>query len=491
MADPVVTLETPRLTVEPGGQVTTSITIRNTGTIVENYRVEVLFDNGSAAWAEVLPPEVPVFPQQQGSAVVVFSPPAGPQAPGGTVPFAVRAVSLVDPAASAVVEGDLEIGRIHGLQAKLAPVTSSGRWRAQHVITVSNWGNAPARLRWTPTDPDQRLGFLVRPEVVEVPLGGSATARLKVRTRAPVLRGTPMRLPFQVVGEPDTPAAVFGQPPPPYSDPGRPVVDGAFTQKPILSRGVVGVAAVAAIGLAAVAFFALRGGGQRPTFESEGRPGVPSGVQVVEQGTDSVTVAWKSMANIEKYAVFTIAANGNTSGSAPAAGDQNQLKVSGLDPATPYCFQVAAQRGKLAGARSVPPACTTTKKLPTSASPSATDSSGGASGSPTGGTKPGAIDGINPSQWILWDSTFPANDEGQSGAEQRRDDLRGQGFKNVDVLHTADFPDLRTSGVKPQDSWFVYLGPYDSKSAATAAAANCPQDGNIGGCQPLQPVPSP
>ena len=99
-----------------------------------------------------------------------------------------------------MAEGDVEIGKVFGLQAKIVPVTSSGRWRGRHVVQLSNWGNAPATLRMVASDPDAALGFYVRPDVVELPLGGSATVRMSVRTRKPFLRGTPVRLPFSVVG---------------------------------------------------------------------------------------------------------------------------------------------------------------------------------------------------------------------------------------------------------------------------------------------------
>ena len=46
------------------------------------------------------------------------------------------------------------------------------------------------------SDPDAALGFYVRPDVVELPLGGTATVRMSVRTRQPFLRGMPVRLPF-------------------------------------------------------------------------------------------------------------------------------------------------------------------------------------------------------------------------------------------------------------------------------------------------------
>ncbi|HEY3006401.1 MAG TPA: hypothetical protein VGJ44_28915, partial [Kribbellaceae bacterium] len=237
MTDPVLRLEPDRLTVEPGGQVSLQVTVHNPGTIVESYTLDVVGEQ-PITWAEVVPPAVSVYPQQQETATVLFRPPGGAATPGGLVPFGVRATSSVDPTARAVAEGELTVGQVSGLQAKLIPVTSSGRWSGRHTVQISNWGNAPATLRLVASDPDQALGFLVRPNVVEVPLGGTATAGLKVRTRKPVLRGTPARLPFQVVGEPEKPGPVTGSVLP-YADPSRPVADGAFNQKPILSRMTV------------------------------------------------------------------------------------------------------------------------------------------------------------------------------------------------------------------------------------------------------------
>ena len=148
--------------------------------------------------------------------------------------------STLDPKASAVAEGDVEIGEVYGLQAKIIPVTSTGRWRGRHVIQLSNWGNAPAQLRMVASDPDDALGFYVSPEYVNLPPGGRRRCDRRRVPRHPFLRGTPVRLPFQVVGERldaaagPPPAAGMG-----YGDPSRPVIDAALNQKPILSKGVI------------------------------------------------------------------------------------------------------------------------------------------------------------------------------------------------------------------------------------------------------------
>ena len=178
--------------------------------------------------------------------------------------------STLDPQLSAVAEGDVEIGQVYGLQAKIIPVTSAGRWRGRHVIQLSNWGNAPAQLRMIARDPDDALGFYVSPENVNLPPGGQATVRLSARTKHPFLRGTPVRLPFQVVGE-----RLDGgtQPPPavPYGDPSRPVVDAALSQKPILSNGLLTLLVLLLAGLIALVAFARDPDGPARTLARAGR----------------------------------------------------------------------------------------------------------------------------------------------------------------------------------------------------------------------------
>jgi hypothetical protein len=208
VSDPIVTLEPAGLAVEPGSQVRTQVTVRNPGSVVEEYRLEVLGESpehGPPAWAQLYPSEVKVFPKESATATLVFAPPgaASAVAASGSFPYGVRAVSTVSADRSGVAEGDLDVGRVFGLQASITPMTSTGRWRGYHLVKFTNWGNAPVHLRLRASDPDERLGFLLRPAEVELALGASAQARLSVRTRKPFLRGSPVRLPFEVVGEQD------------------------------------------------------------------------------------------------------------------------------------------------------------------------------------------------------------------------------------------------------------------------------------------------
>ncbi len=367
MTDPVLRFEPTRVSMQPGAEARIVVTIFNPGTVVEGYAIDVVAAV-PLPWVEVQPPTVSVYPQQEATAVVVFSPPSGPGAPGGIFPFGVRARSQIEGGGSAVAEGDLEIGAVSGLQAKLTPLASTGRWSGRHTLKIQNGGNAPARLRLTAESPDQALGFLVTPAVVEVPLGGEVTARLKVRTRHPVLRGTPQRLPFQVVCAPDQPEQPIGQHPT-MSTPERPVVDGAFNQKPILTPMVVAVASLVAVAaIAGIAYALLK---SDPTTAEEAKPpDAPTGLVVVAdpEAPGFVTLTWDDQSEVDSFVLLQTLPN---SDSQPVDPPTNELRLR-VETADRYCYQLEAVReGAANSAPSDPPACATTTVPPTAPDPTA------------------------------------------------------------------------------------------------------------------------
>jgi hypothetical protein len=91
------------------------------------------------------------------------------------------------------------------LEGNLDPEASTGAGTAEHWVTISNKGNAPAAVAITASDPGEQLTFLVTPSNLIVDAGGTARARLRVglRQRADAKentgesRATP--LPFQVL----------------------------------------------------------------------------------------------------------------------------------------------------------------------------------------------------------------------------------------------------------------------------------------------------
>lgn len=344
MSEPVLRLDPERLSVEPGGQVTAALTVYNPGHRVEGYDLDVVAQD-AMPWATVTPATLSVYPQQEESAVVTFAPPTGPGAPSGTLPFGVRARSQVDPALSAVVEGDLDLGSVSGLQATLTPVTSSGRWSGRHTLKVSNWGNSAARLRLVAQDPDEALGFLVSPSAVEVPLGGEAVARVKVRTRHPVLRGTVQRLPFQVVCEPEVPETL-GAARPSTTTTERPVVDGGFNQKPILSRLVVAVAGLLLLALIGGLVWLLTREDAAPPEEEAGLPAAPTGLRAVGNISDSeVILEWEAVEGVSGYKVSSINPDTGARAAALEVADPDATTVAVTMPAsTRLCFQIKSVR---------------------------------------------------------------------------------------------------------------------------------------------------
>jgi hypothetical protein len=482
VTDPVVRLETTQLTVQPGGQVRAEFTVLNPGTIVESYTLDVVGEQ-PIPWAEVTPPVLSVYPQQQETATVVFNPPTGPTGPAGIVPFGIRAKSQVDPLNSAVVEGQLEIGQVFGLQAKLTPVTSSGRWRGLHTIQFSNWGNSPARLRIVASDPDQALGFLIRPDVVDVPLGSTVTARIKARTRKPVLRGSTSRLPFKVVGEPDPPRP-FGMPETPGVDPSRPTADGAFTQKPILTRGVITAATVAGAALIGILAFTLTRGGAdaSPKGDQVTLPAKPVLLSAKATGPNTIALVWSPLTNIDSYALHHIDQAGNKDETEQGIDAANNAKtVKGLEANTTYCYTLNGVNGKFQGpvsnklcAKTLPPVVTPTPSVATSGTP--TD---GATGGPTGGTdtpppseptKSGQSSVVvgpdapsfAPADRIAVIEFYTAQtgiaEETAKGLAQQ---LKAAGVE-AKVLHaTGQYPGLTKVDRKTPlpDDWVVYLGP--------------------------------
>lgn len=503
------------MSVEPGGQASISATITSSSSIVEGFTLDVVGTEPSK-WAEVIPPSVDVYPGAEASAVIVFSPPPGATAQSGVFPFGLRARSTEDAGSSAVAEGDVTLGKVSGLQAKIVPVTSNGRWRGRHTIQLSNWGNTPVQLQLVASDPDAALGFYLRPDLVDLPMGASATVRMTVRTRKPFLRGTPTRLPFQVVGEPAG-APDGPRPPTPYGDPSRPVVDGALNQKPILSKAFVTLLAlvlVAAIGGGVYAFTR-----KKPTpasLDQLGPPEKPKNFVVVATGPETIKATWTPIPQVTGYQILDIDPDTeDRRGSVAVNGSLNQTTIDKLKPNTKYCYQLEAQREAKSGPASdvecttTPPPVETASPTPSTgtASPSGDPSSSASGGGPsestgpggdpsTGGNPPPGGDpphGGDPSQgtgnpttdgspgqppaggpvgngtWVVIGGSWPGTDA-DLPADARVKLLKEKGFPNALVIDTDQYPKLTLNPGHPQNpATFAVVGPYGSRPEAQAA----------------------
>jgi hypothetical protein len=201
----IANLGTRSVVVAPGAQATGEIRVRNNGTVVDQFTIQVLGDAG--AWSAAEPPVVSLFPGAEQSVRITFRPPRSPDVPAGPMAFGVRVASQEDPGGSVVEEGVLQVGAYTDTSAELAPRTSRGRTGATHDLAVDNRGNVPLNATITGLDPDRTVAFDIKPPSVVADPGTATFAKVGVKPRKRFWRGQPKTRSFQL--QLDSP----GQPP--------------------------------------------------------------------------------------------------------------------------------------------------------------------------------------------------------------------------------------------------------------------------------------
>ena len=208
-----LTLLSPLVSASPGGDAVAELTIRNTGTVVDQFAFNVVGD--AAAWARCDPPFVSLFPGAEETVRVRFNPPRSSAVTAGTIPYGVRVTAQEDPDYSQVEEGALRIEGFAQVQARVVPRTSEGKRRATHRVEVTNGGNSPVSVDLSALDPDNLLVFDVEPAQLHLGPGATEVARLKVLTRKTFTGGSarPRRFTVQVDsgGGPVNADATFNQ----------------------------------------------------------------------------------------------------------------------------------------------------------------------------------------------------------------------------------------------------------------------------------------
>ncbi len=170
----IATLAPTELSVDPGSAGATTIRVRNAGSIVDRFDLDVV---GVTGWVQVDPPSLSLFPGAEGSATITFAPPRGSMPRAGTVPFGVRVRPAADPSGSTVEEGRITVTPFSAVTADIAPQTSRGRRGARHEVGVENRGNAPVEVVVTALDPDRRLAFSVSPRARRRRAGAAGRVR--------------------------------------------------------------------------------------------------------------------------------------------------------------------------------------------------------------------------------------------------------------------------------------------------------------------------
>ncbi|HEY7202414.1 MAG TPA: zinc ribbon domain-containing protein [Candidatus Dormibacteraeota bacterium] len=154
-------LSSAELRVHPGAEVVAELEVRNMGTIVDAFDVEL--PGPEAAWITAEPAQVRLFPRATGTVRLRIAPPRQPEIRAGPTPFTVQVISTTDGRVGAEERGQIVVEPFRELAARLVPTRSEGVTAATHRVEVANHGNAPVEATLAAIDPDERLAFDVQP----------------------------------------------------------------------------------------------------------------------------------------------------------------------------------------------------------------------------------------------------------------------------------------------------------------------------------------
>ena len=176
-----------KLAVDPGGEATTSVRVRNRSSVVDQFTFAVLGE--PEGWTEVKPPSLSLFPNGEGFVELRFQPPREPKTAPGLVPYGLLVGSVNDAGATLVEEGALILSAFRQAEAQLTPRTSRGRFSGKHRLAVDNLGNSPATAVFTSEDGENALRISCPPDPLVVGPATAGFAHVKVTPNRRFLTG--------------------------------------------------------------------------------------------------------------------------------------------------------------------------------------------------------------------------------------------------------------------------------------------------------------
>jgi hypothetical protein len=323
-----------QLAAEPGGLVSTTVSVYNASAVVEEFTFEPL--GPCAGFMQIVPDQVSLLPGDESTVEVMFNPPAGRSTEAGALPFGVRAISGVDDYYAAVAEGILNLGAVFDLDTRLVGVTPVHRWVGRYRAEFINNGTALVALDLAMMSEAEDLGFAFAPTQMDLERGESGEAFIKVRPRRPFFMGQPRRHNFQMA------YTRYSE----LNDPADPTVDGTldgtFEQRPVASRRLLTVAALAVA--AVIALVALLPSDVTPA-SAQVPPQTPQLLSVEPAASDAVLITWEADPTATGYRLDRLLTEGNEQrvvDSASVGGERTAHRFEGLEPATNHCFQLVA-----------------------------------------------------------------------------------------------------------------------------------------------------
>jgi hypothetical protein len=265
-------LSTARVEVAPGGAANVELTVRNTGSVVDEFRIEILGEG--AQWTTASPAVLPLFPGASAPVTITFNPPRRSDRVAGEVDVAVKVVSREDADGSAVEELVVAIGGFDEPDAELVPRTIRASRKANVQVAIDNLGNRRMQRSLVATDADQKLKFETVPAEVVVEAGRAEFAKVTIRPVKTFFRGPDRTIPYRVnLGEGEGESTI--------------ALDGTFVQTAMLPKWLVRLLTLLLallIALAAMWQFAFK-----PVIRSAARAAAEAQVdEAVEKASEKV-----------------------------------------------------------------------------------------------------------------------------------------------------------------------------------------------------------
>ncbi|MFD2416373.1 COG1470 family protein [Amycolatopsis pigmentata] len=250
-------LDLATVVVVPGGEASTTLTVRNDSEIVEAYEFEVAGE--CAPWTTVEPARLSLYPGTSEAVTLTLRPPRSPRVHAGETPLAVRVVPAERPELAVVPETTVFVAPFGQISAVLSPRRRRAWRTGRYRVLLRNEGNSPVTIGLSTTDPEEELRFAFSRPRTSLEPGVETETRLRMRIHKLIWFGKPVTKPFRLVADP-VPEPDFEEEPPRPQE-----IDGELVQLTVLPRWLL--ALLALLLALVIAWFAL----VRPAVQSAAR----------------------------------------------------------------------------------------------------------------------------------------------------------------------------------------------------------------------------
>lgn len=305
---PLVSLGDVHVRADPGLGTFSTAEVRNPSAIVETYRMQVL--GPAAAWVEVSPAFVSLFPGDSESVTISLSPPMSSRIVAGTYVVGIQAVSDVRSDVSTTSELSVDVPPFYRFRCYVSQSTFTVRTKATMLVQVVNEGNSTVTFSVRAEDPEGYLSVQPAKPTLTLAPGQSQWVEVNVKV-APKLIGSDF----------DTRSFMVTVLPIHDDDLNLPILDvdaevssGGIAHKPFirLRLGVLGrlIILLTILGLIAGFFISRWLANNRPPTEQS--PPVPIEFTADLAATESdVILTWAAAPGATGYTIYAVGATGD------------------------------------------------------------------------------------------------------------------------------------------------------------------------------------